>query len=282
MLIKTGVIWFDTEQNPYHTQKAIIRATKLSFVDYHEKIEVITLRDLAPSHRKDLITKVIIDLNTEDDISLVIIDGIKDLCTDFNNLEQATEIGTWLLTNTTQKNLHIITVIHENKSVMDKTARGHLGAELTNKAQSIITVERHIKDKDMSVVKCDQLRGSKEFSPIGFTINEFGLPVSASIPEEEYIVRKSKNTPTSFEIEVHKLILNKVFKAKDMNFGYRDLWKAIQLEFEILDKNKRPADNIAKDILDYWKRENLIYHNGEMGTKAKYYKNVSNTNGLAV
>jgi hypothetical protein len=67
-----------------------------------------------------------------------------------------------------------------------------------------------------------------------------------------------------------------------MNFGYRDLWKAIQLEFEILDKNKRPADNIAKDILDYWKRENLIYHNGEMGTKAKYYKNVSNTNGLAV
>lgn len=280
---KKRVVWFDTEQNPYHTQKAIIRATELSFNTNHDFIEMYTLRDLSPAQRKEFITKVIVDLNTSEDISLVIIDGVKDLVTSINDEDQATQLATWLLTITTQKNLHIINVIHENKSVMDKTARGHLGAELTNKAQCIITLERDKNDKELSIVKCEQIRGAKEFDSIGFKINDFGLPVSAPVPDEDDNVRKPKNTVTSFDIELHKIILDKIFKVRGFEIGYTDLWKAIQLQFELMDPQKRPSDNVAKQMVTYWQNEKMIFHNGESGRiKAKYLKTVENTHGLEV
>ena len=62
------------------------------------------------------------------------------------------------------KNCHITTVLHQNPK--DRKVRGHIGTELTNKSEAVISVT---KEKGESIVRCEQIRG-REFKPFKFGI----------------------------------------------------------------------------------------------------------------
>jgi RecA-family ATPase len=107
--------------------------------------------------------------------SLVILDGVADLCSDVNNIEQSNELVSALMRISTQQNVHIICVIHQNYG-SQKLGTGHLGSALEKKAETVISLEANTVNKDYTTVKCGRSRGYS-FETFSFQVNEKGLPI---------------------------------------------------------------------------------------------------------
>ena len=166
-----NVLYFDTEQGKYHVQLALKRICIQTGIEEPENLKVYGLRSLSPKERLELIEHAI--YNTPN-IGLVVIDGIKDLVTSINSEEEATMISSKLLKWTEEKKIHIINVLHQNKT--SDHARGHIGTELINKAETVLSVNVDEKDRDISIMTAEQTR-NKEPQPFAFRINEEGIPI---------------------------------------------------------------------------------------------------------
>jgi hypothetical protein len=167
---KKTVLYFDTEQGEYHVQKAVKRICKQVGKQNPENLHAYFLRSHTPAERVEFIEHLI--YNTEN-IGVVCIDGIKDLITSINDEEQATNIVSKLMKWSAECNVHIITVLHQNKG--DNNARGHIGTELQNKAETIITVTAIEGDKTISTVEVDKSR-EQDFEPFSIAIDSEGMP----------------------------------------------------------------------------------------------------------
>lgn len=167
---------FDTEQSKFFVNRIIDMACRLADVTEHPPaLEVYCLRPYSPKERVKFIEDT---MYGADEINFVIIDGIRDLITDINSAEQATEISTKLMKWTEEKDCHITTVLHANKG--DGNARGHIGTELQNKAEAVINIEK--KDK-MSIVEPEYMRGGG-FESFSFGLDRNYLPyIGSSIDE---------------------------------------------------------------------------------------------------
>lgn len=73
---------------------------------------------------------------------------------------------------TDERQIHLHTILHQNKG--DENARGHIGTELNNKAETIIQVEKDKNNHDISCVEAIHIR-AMEFKPFAFRINEEAL-----------------------------------------------------------------------------------------------------------
>ena len=69
-------------------------------------------------------------------------------------------IASKLLKWTEEKNIHVVTVLHQNKN--DGNARGHLGSELVNKAETVLSVTKDSKEKDISIVEAEYCRNKEQ------------------------------------------------------------------------------------------------------------------------
>lgn len=171
------VVFFDTEQSEYDLYWSARRACLLNQVDKHlNNYDVFCLRPLSPIERTSFIENY---LEQNENIGLIVIDGIRDLLTDINSPEQATEIVTKLMQWTKVYNIHASVVLHENPG-SDKL-RGHLGTEVTNKAETVVSIEKPKDQPEISKIIPKFIRGAKEFDEYAFTINENGLPENATI-----------------------------------------------------------------------------------------------------
>jgi hypothetical protein len=174
------VLYFDTEQSPYYAQKTIKRICRQIGINAPENLIAYGLRPLTPLERYEFIEFKI--YNTPG-LAFVVIDGIVDLLSHgINDEEEAIGLTSALLRWTEEKNIHIATVLHQNKG--DFNPRGHIGTYLQNKAGSVISVTKSEKDSKISIVKPLYCR-DKDFQEFAFTINEDGLPVLADMPAPE-------------------------------------------------------------------------------------------------
>lgn len=174
---KHTILYFDTEQSPYHCQKVMERALRLAKLptDTHpEHLKFAALRQLTPALRLEVIEQAII--NTPG-VGLVIIDGVRDLMYDINCAKESTDLIGKLMEWTDKFQIHIHTVLHLNKS--DDNARGHVGTELNNKAETVLQVSRSKTDDTVSEVCAAMIRAA-EFDPFAFRVNDYGLPEIAS------------------------------------------------------------------------------------------------------
>jgi hypothetical protein len=73
-------------------------------------------------------------------VSLCIIDGVVDIASGVNEEPEAIALVSRLMKISAEKNLHLITVLHENKN--DRGAKGHLGSYLVQKSESVYGVSR--------------------------------------------------------------------------------------------------------------------------------------------
>lgn len=255
MLKNAKCIWFDTEQSRGHAQ-AILRLITAGSGD---NIEYYCLRPNSPEDRLKLIES---RLNTIESGSIIVIDGVRDLVTDINDPKQATDCATWLMKITAEKNIHIINVLHQNKG--DANARGHLGTELTNKATTVISVEKDSKNPEYSTVTPEYSRDIP-FEPFMFKIGESG-----TIEIEEIAISSESRktiTPFSIDLDVHGELAKEIFLKKN-SYGYKELITQIKLSF---DKIGKPiGDNKAKDMLTHWMNQAIILHNGLGGKNSKY------------
>jgi hypothetical protein len=129
---------------------------------------MLSLRPYSTSERVEIIDEYMNSHKPD----FAFIDGIRDLIMDFNNLTQSTELMTSLMRWSEAHECHICCVLHMNKA--DGNARGHLGSELMNKAESVIIVEME-EGSDYSDVKPGYMRDGT-FQPFQFTVID-GLPV---------------------------------------------------------------------------------------------------------
>lgn len=172
--IKGRCVLFDTEQGRYHVHLFAKRSIHIAGSD--DNLTIFALRPFNTEERINIIEKVLYS----DKWSFAIIDGVRDLVTDINNPDQATRISNLLLKWSAERNIHIMCIIHQNKA--DKNARGHIGSEVVNKSETVISISKSDIDKDLTVVKPEFMRGI-HFEEFEIKIED-GIPVLSGENEE--------------------------------------------------------------------------------------------------
>lgn len=245
---RVGVL-IDTEQGKYHVQKSLKRICKASKVQYPENLNVYALRKFNPAERLKMIESII--YNTPE-LGYVVIDGIRDLVTSINNEDEATNLMSKLMKWSEELNISIIMVLHQNKS--DTNARGHLGTEAVNKAETHISVTKSEANKDISIVEPLQCR-NREPETFAFEIID-NIPVLA----DDYKVRTQKKSSKIdvSGIEDYKLfsMLNSIYSKQD-NYNYSSLVQSVKYQFKN-DFKTTIGDNKAKDIITYCKHNDFL------------------------
>lgn len=247
---KNEVVYFDTEQGKYHVQKAVKRICAQINVSEPSNLHSYYLRSLTPIERLTFIEN---EIYSNDKIGFVVIDGIKDLVTSINDEEQATMVVCKLLKWTEERNIHIVTVLHQNKS--DTNARGHIGTECINKAETVLSVTKAETNNDISIVEPQQCRDI-EPEVFAFEINEFGLPIIAEDFEIRTETKKNKFDVTDMEdCKKYKLLTEVYSKGKE--FSYSEL--VIQLKLAYKSQfGKDIGNNRLKEIITDCKNNNWL------------------------
>ena len=180
---KRTILYFDTEQSPYHCQlvmQRILRLAKLPIDKEPQNLKFSHLRAIAdPNERREIIRYAI--YNTPN-VGLVVIDGIRDLMLDINNSTEATKLVGDLMQWTSEQSIHIQTVLHLNKG--DDNARGHIGTELNNKAETVLQITRDNTMPERSIVAPSIIR-SKPFDKFAFQLKE--MEDGMCVPEIDHL-----------------------------------------------------------------------------------------------
>lgn len=216
------VALFDTEMSKYHVQLAARRIHTMA--NSSNAAHVFNLRSLAPAERKQFIEDEIL---SNPRLGLIIIDGIKDLVTSINDEEQASMIASWLLKISEERNIHIVTVLHQNKS--DNNARGHIGTELINKAETVLSVSVLEHDSNVSIVEPAQVR-NREPQPFAFSIDEDGIPQILEDYETAKPREKRAGVPDVGFATLRGVI--DVTFAKDSSLSYAELIERLPQAYE--------------------------------------------------
>ncbi|TDE02728.1 BT4734/BF3469 family protein [Flavobacterium sandaracinum] len=244
------VIYFDTEQGKYHVQAAIKRICDQINQPEPKNLHAYFLRSLTPSERLKFIEE---EIYSNPRIGFVVIDGIKDLVTSINDEEQATNVASKLLKWTEERNIHIVTVLHQNKS--DANARGHIGTELINKAETVLEVAKSDTEPKISIVTALQCRNI-EAEPFAFEIDVFGLPIAAEHFEQRTETKNNRFDVSDLE-EVKKYeLLQEVF-SNGQSFTYTDLVIQLGLAYKSM-FNTSIGTNRAKELLTYSKNRGWL------------------------
>lgn len=247
---KNEIIYIDTEQSKYHVQIAVKRICELTNQPEPKNLQTFYLRSLTPSERLQFIES---EIYRNDKIGFVFIDGIKDLVTSINDEEQATMIVSKLMKWSEERNLHIVTVLHQNKS--DTNARGHIGTELINKAETVLEVAKSEIDDSISIVTPMQCR-NKEPELFAFEINEFGLPIISENFELRTESKKSKFEVTELNDYKKYQLLTEVFSMGE-SFGYKEL----EIQIKLASKNqlgKELGTNNITTLITFCKNKNWL------------------------
>jgi len=162
---------FDTEQGHWHSQRVFKRVQDMSNTKEVGCYHTYALRTIGYKQRLQFI-EYCLEQNKGKN-GLVIIDGIADLVSDVNNLEESNLCVQKIMQLSAKYNCHIVTVIHSNYG-SDKPT-GHLGSFLEKKTETQIQLEVNTVNKEWITVSCKRSRGYS-FETFSFSINEFGLP----------------------------------------------------------------------------------------------------------
>ena len=199
--------WLETGRK---VLKRILRLAGLPEDKNPDNLIMLALRKYAPPVRLAIVEQAI---GTIPDLGLVIIDGIRDFLYDINSPSEATDIISRFMQWTDDRQIHIHTILHQNKN--DENARGHIGTELNNKAETVMQVEVDKMDRTVSVVEAIHIR-DREFEPFAFRINDEVLPelLDSYQPQEKKIGRPAKEPFDPYkEISesVHRAALDAAF-----------------------------------------------------------------------
>jgi len=252
---KNIVAFMDTEQAHWHVQKVHKRINRLlgKQTDVNiPKFQAFKLREYSTKERLKFIEEYI---HSTPDLAVLIIDGIRDLITSINDEEQATEIVGQLMKWSEKRGIAILAVLHMNKG--DNNARGHIGTELMNKSECVISIEKDVHAPDRSIVSSLYQR-DKEFSDFAFKINDSGLPEIETDWKPAQKDAKPTTKPTDCPREKHIEILGTLKKvlSKEENPTYSVVIN--HLKYAINAKWKKIGDNLTKEYLTYYQNEGDI------------------------
>ena len=228
---KQRILYVDTEQSRFHC---------------HNVLEVI---DYALRRSKGY--------------GLVVIDGIRDLMLDINSTSESVEVINKMMEWSSKYDLHIHCVLHLNKG--DNNVRGHIGTEMSNKAETVLVINKDNENPSISEVHALHIR-EKEFKPFAFTIDEAGLPIIAeSHAVSEHPRPKARTSFTDLSIEQHREALAAAFGDKPIK-GFENMLQALMTSYEAIGFKR--GRNVMFKLLLYLtdnlklirKRDKLFYY----------------------
>jgi hypothetical protein len=174
------IAFFDTEQSAYFYQKTQERIHHMAGVyrnvDYYEAYHLRRLNVM------DRIRAVGAIVAGRKDLGLVVIDGLVDLCANFNDETASARTMEHLMRWSDETGALFLTVLHLTKS--DGFMRGHLGTALQNKYDFGIEV---LRDRNTNIfdVKCRETRFAP-FPGFSFLRDEKGMPYLEGMPAPMY------------------------------------------------------------------------------------------------
>jgi hypothetical protein len=258
------ILYFDTEQGRNRTKRIINRLVKIIQRDtdiseraaieiIHDNLEIFSLREYSTTERFKMIEEGVKMSHAQ----LIVIDGIIDIVTK-NDEEEAIRITDLFLKWTEQKQLHIITNIHENKE--GNNSRGVVGGKLDAKAETVFRMQRDGKQFDFVAYHTRD----EEPPKISFIIEE-ELP---KITESTITTgRPQKRDITQLSDSEKIILLFKAYKETHIEMSYQNLMFTLQKVFlEIY--TQKLGDNNAKKLISNLVGLKLIVQNG---TKQPYY-----------
>ena len=221
---KRKILYVDTEQSPYHCLKVMERILRMAGLPTdrdNENLEFLALRKYTPKERIAAVEQAI--CNTPG-LGFVVIDGIRDMVYDINSPSESTRIISKLMQWTDDRQIHIHTILHQNKG--DDNARGHIGTELNNKAETVLLVEKDKADSDTSTVSAMHIR-AMDFEKFAFRINGNALPelVESYKPQERKAGRPQQEEFDAYRHiteQQHRIALEAAFALKE-EYGYKEL-----------------------------------------------------------
>ena len=233
---KKSSILFDTEQSIYDVQKVARRVPKLLDENINEYY-VYATRTADTEHRLIELENAI--KRHKKELGLVVIDGIADLVMNINDRAECVEVITMLMQWSTIYNVHIHTILHENKG--DSNARGHLGTELTNKCETVLGIKIDSNDKMNSVIEGKYTRGAKFNDFILSVDQDTILPfVNTELSFLQGVnTKRRKNKaaqPSDFEPKVHMTLLKDVFELQKF-YSSTNIHSSIILAFQKIGKH---------------------------------------------
>ena len=254
---KRCILYIDTEQGRHHCQKVLNRILRLANLPANidpENLKLLALRKYSPEERLAIVEYA---LDTIPNIGLVIIDGIRDFVYDINSPSEATRIISKLMQWTDDRQIHIHTILHQNKN--DEHARGHIGTELNNKAEAIMQIEVDKEDKSISIVEAVHIR-DKEFEPFAFEINEDALPelVESYSPKEKKVGRPKKEQFDPYRDipeSVHRNALELTFANGDIS-GYDQVREALRVGYA--NAGYKLSYNKSVDVLKFLTNKRMV------------------------
>ena len=200
------VIWIDTEQSADSTHEILsLRIGKL--IGQEVPDEQYFVYNFRQDNWQDRLSLVLACISKHQP-DLVIFDGIRDVVGDINNYQEAQTVLGKMLSIASWSNACIVCVLHQNKSLEDKTLRGALGTELQNK--SFETYECQ-KDPDTRIFSMHQVATRKYdiTQKLEFTVDQEGLPVI----EEEGARNQEQGHKTTLDPQV---IVQTIARGEDV------------------------------------------------------------------
>ncbi|MGN7203926.1 AAA family ATPase [Pedobacter sp. SAFR-022] len=225
------VLWVDTEQGLYYGSRTQSWILSIAGLQTSENLSFYDLK----IHPPDIRIHIIESLMQTGQYDLIVIDGVRDLVFDINSPEEATHTATNLMRWAEVFNCHILTILHQNKG--NDHARGHLGSEMVNKAETVIKVGQN--DLKEIVVEPEFTRG-KPFDVFALNRDENGTPYMvenwSSSNEEGTPIRRKLDLPTEVPSVLHHSVLTKVFKndeelkSTDFLNSFMAAWSTVSYE----------------------------------------------------
>lgn len=262
---KRKILYVDTEQSRFHCHNVlerILRLAGLPTTTDSENLDFICLREYSPAIRIGVIDYA---LRQRKGYGLVIIDGIRDLMLDINSTGESVEVINKMMEWSSKYDLHIHCVLHLNKG--DNNVRGHIGTEMSNKAETVLVISKNNDCPNVSEVHALHIR-EKEFKPFAFTVNEGGLPVLAEGHLFENAPHQKPKQRTGFmelSVEQHREAPSAAFGDKPIR-GFENMLQAMMTAYEAIGFKR--GRNVMVKLLQYLtdtlklviKRDKLFYY----------------------
>ncbi|WP_343321397.1 AAA family ATPase [Sphingobacterium multivorum] len=262
------VLWLDTEQGDYYGSRTQFWILNIAGTETCDSFKYLDVRRYNPKERYEIIQEAITMFNPD----LVIIDGIKDLVYDINSPDEATIRSGDIMRLSIDNDCHILTVLHTNKG--NDQARGHLGTEMVNKSETVISVN---KDDYGNVVCSPEYTRSEPFQEFAFERDSYGIPqlIQNYMGHVEVSVGKRSIQPSDYTLDEHRLMLKLVFQ-NDPKMKYSDLVNGIIAGYGTHGINIGVAK--AKAFIEHLKQQNVIH--GEKEWKNTFYSLIGRQSDL--
>ena len=214
------VYWMDTEQSHSSSYKAYKMVLRLAGIDDSKNDENLTLANSRMQGYKDRLDQLEYDVR-HSNYDVVVLDGIKDIIKNVNDPEETDNLMSRLLRLIQDREINLLSVIHENPSSDTDKMRGWLGTELANKSFEVFEVKVN-HDTEIFTVENSERREAP-VPPFGFKFEDNTLV--GCVPDSKWSQGQSHIRPNREEKEERewRLFVRAFEKNYDLSMTQKEI-----------------------------------------------------------